>query len=64
MRPPQRAGGRPPPPPPARGLAAAHVTDRHVGLRTVNPHPAAGQGVLGVLPAGQHRLDLTPVDVA
>ncbi|WP_280482871.1 non-ribosomal peptide synthetase, partial [Nocardia cyriacigeorgica] len=48
----------------ALALAVADVIDRHEVLRTVYPQTADGQGVQVVLPAGQHRLDLTPVDVA
>ncbi|WP_416381956.1 amino acid adenylation domain-containing protein [Nocardia cyriacigeorgica] len=47
----------------ALALAVADVIDRHEVLRTVYPQTADGQGVQVVLPAGQHRLDLTPVDV-
>ncbi|BDU08625.1 hypothetical protein FMUBM48_48880 [Nocardia cyriacigeorgica] len=47
----------------ALALAVADVIDRHEVLRTVYPQTADGQGVQVVLPAGQHRLDLTPIEV-
>ncbi|WP_432277954.1 non-ribosomal peptide synthase/polyketide synthase [Nocardia cyriacigeorgica] len=47
----------------ALALAVADVIDRHEVLRTVYPQTADGQGVQVVLPAGRHRLDLTPIDV-
>ncbi|WP_280232742.1 non-ribosomal peptide synthetase, partial [Nocardia cyriacigeorgica] len=47
----------------ALALAVADVIDRHEVLRTVYPQTAGGQGVQVVLPAGQHRIDLDPIEV-